>query len=531
MHLSSFIKNKYLIYSALALIIYISLYSGFKFSSYNQDYHHSFFILSLYIDSQNGFEYFKDIFLQYGPGQLILFNLIDYFIEINIVSISNINVIIYSLYLIILFKIFDRISTTQTAFLLTLLIFLIHPYSIYPWPDYLSGICLGLFFYFFLKKNNKYNIFLCSSFLFLAVFFRSTYIINILFSIFLYSSILYFFKKKNIINEIIILLLFFITIFFSFLIYFESLSLWFMQSIGIITDYAGYTHYLDLYDKITKYVGREGFIFLKIGYYFLRSLSKLFDLTNIYNYAFIFCIFVNLIFIFKILKKKIEISNYEKKILFVSILGLSGFIQSLMLFEVFRNINATIGIFITLIYLYKNEDESISFIKKYSKTFLVVLSIYLVILLKNFPFQNYDEKNYTKFENLYFSDSKKVKLSINEYYKDLSNYICKINNVTIINDTADYAIPYLCNNKFIKSKFSHEPIFLKKMNPKEYHRIMVERKLKKNEIYLKEFEIIKSDEIGFANAPHTNMKLIKVFKTGHDNPHMYGDIHIHSRKK
>ena len=105
MQLLSIIKNKYLIYSTLALIISISLYSGFKFSSYNQDYHHSFFILSLYIDSQNGFEYFKDIFLQYGPGQPILFNLIDYFIQINIVSISNINVVVYSIHLIILLHI------------------------------------------------------------------------------------------------------------------------------------------------------------------------------------------------------------------------------------------------------------------------------------------------------------------------------------------------------------------------------------------------------------------------------------------
>lgn len=530
MHLLSIIKNKYLIYSALTLIISISLYSGFKYSLYNQDYHHSFFILSLYTDSQNGFEYFKDIFLQYGPGQLILFNLIDYFIQINIVSISNINVVVYSIHLIILFKIFERISTTQTGFLFILLIFLIHPYSIYPWPDYLSGICLGLFFYFFLNKDNKHNIFLCSTFLFLAVFFRSTYIINILFSIFLYSAILYFFKKKNIINKIIVLLFLFITIFFGVLVYFESLSFWFAQSIGVITDYAEYTSYPHLYDKITKYVGREGFIFLKIGYYSLRSLGKLFNLTNIYNWPFVFCIFVNLIFIYKVLKNKLEISDEKKKILFISILGLSGFVQSLMLFEVFRNINATIGIFITSIYLYKNTNVSISFINKYLKTALLVMSIYIIILLKNFPYQNYDDKNYTKFDNLYFSESKKVKLPIKKYYQELSNYICKINDVSIINDTADYAIPYLCNNKFIKSKSSHDPLFLKMMKPDEYQRIIVEKKLNKNEIYLKELEIIKSI-YSYNSAPDTNMELLKVFKSPHGNPYMYGDIHIHGRKK
>ena len=529
MQLLLIIKNKYLIYSTLALIISISLYEGFKFSVYNQDYHHSFFILSQYIDSQNGFNYYKDIFLQYGPGQLVFFDLIDYFIHINIVTISNITVVIYSINLIVLFTIFKKVSTINIALLLILLIFLIHPYSIYPWPDYLSGLCLSLFFYFFLNDKNKYNISLCSIFLFLAIFFRSTYIINILFSIILYSAILYFFKKENLINKIVVLLLILITVFFGTLIYFENLFLWFSQSIGVITSYAEYTNYPHLYDKISMYVGRDGFVFLKIGYYTLRSLKNLFDLTNIYNLVFLLCIFINIFFIFKILKNRLEISDKEKKILFISILGLSGFVQSLMLFEIFRNINATMGIFIVSIYLYTNKDTSITFINKYSKIFLMVMFVYLILLLKNFSFQSYNDKNYTTYDNPYFSKSKKVKLSIKNYYEELSNYICAINDVSLINDTYDYAIPYICNNKFIKSKLSQEPIFLKIMKPKKYQRVMVEKKINQDEIYLKESTIIKGD-YSYKSAPNKNMELLKIIYTGHDNPYMYGNIHIHGKK-
>mgnify|MGYP005993231827 FL=1 len=307
------------------------------------------------------------------------------------------------------------------------------------------------------------------------------------------------------------------------------MSLWYSQSIGIITSYAEYTSYPDLYNKITQYVGREGFILLKISYYALRSLSKLFDLTNLSNLAFIFCIFVNLFFILKVLKKKIQISHEEKKILFVSILGLSGFIQSFMLFEVFRNINATIGIFITLSYLYKNKDASTSFLNKNSKKTLLVISIYLITLLLQFPYQNYNDKDYTNFNNSYFSDSKKVKLSIKKYYEELSDYLCEINDISIINDTADNAIPYLCNNRFIKSKLSIEPLFLKTMKPSEHERLIIKKILNKNEIYLKELEILKG-EISYNSAPNTNMKLLKVIKTGHSNPYLYGDIHIHGTK-
>ena len=111
------------------------------------------------------------------------------------------------------------------------------------------------------------------------------------------------------------------------------------------------------------------------------------------------------------------------------------------------------------------------------------------------------------------------------------NHIRKLFDITIINDTADFAIPYLCNNKFIKSKFSHEPLFLKKMKPNEYQRIIVEKKLNENEIYLKEFEIVKGNIDNLVTSTTTNMKLLKVFVNAHGNPNMYGDIHLHGMKK
>jgi hypothetical protein len=201
-----------------------------------------------------------------------------------------------------------------------------------------------------------------------------------------------------------------------------------------------------------------------------------------------------------------------------------------MLFEVFRNINATIGIFITLSYLYKNKDASTSFLNKNSKKTLLVISIYLITLLLQFPYQNYNDKDYTNFNNSYFSDSKKVKLSIKKYYEELSDYLCEINDISIINDTADNAIPYLCNNRFIKSKLSIEPLFFKTIKPSEHERLIIKKILNKNEIYLKELEIVKG-EISYSSAPNTNMKLLKVIKTGHSNPYLYGDIHIHGIKK
>ena len=110
-------KKKYisLIYATVLGIIIFSIYLGFKHSIYNQDYHHSFFILSMFIDFDNDFKLFKDIFLQYGPGQIIFLKFANYFIDINVVSISQITNIVYSVNLLLLFLIFKKVSNIEIS--------------------------------------------------------------------------------------------------------------------------------------------------------------------------------------------------------------------------------------------------------------------------------------------------------------------------------------------------------------------------------------------------------------------------------
>lgn len=517
MKLSNLYQKNYLSYICLLILILISLYQGFKLTYFNQDYHHSFFILSMYVDSLNNFSFFKDIFLQYGPGQILLFKTLDPFFNINIVTINKINVIIYALNLIILFKIFEKISSAQIAFFGTLIIFLIHPYSIYPWPDYISGICLSIFYYFFINDKNKFNIFICAFFLFLAVFFRSTYLLNISFAILIYFSIFFFFKIKNLIFETSIIFFGTILIYFLFLNYYESLFLWYSESIGFITSYAEDTKEIEIYNKVSKIFGHNGFIFFKIIYYFFRSVVNLLDIRNIPNIFFLITIAINIFFLRKIFKKK-SIGNSVNKMLFISILGLSGFIQSLMLMEVFRNINATIGIVISSIYIYKNNLLNLD--KKYLKIFSVGFFIYTLILLKNFPLVQINKERYGLLENIYFSEKKKVRVEIKEYYEELSNYLCNIGNISLINISNDFAISYLCGDKFIKNRSSYAPIFLKKIKPKEYERIIIQKKLKNGEILISEKKIIDN-----------KLKLLKKIESQHEAKYLKGYIYIYKINK
>jgi hypothetical protein len=504
-----FKKYKACIYILILLLILSSSYLGYNYGVYTQDYHHSFFILSSIINYNKGLKLFEEIFLQYGPGQVLFFNFLGYFIDINIVSLSQITSVIYSLNLLILFKIFEKVSTIKLSFTLILLIYLIHPHAIYPWPDYLSGLCISIFFYFFLAGKVQINYYLCSLFLFLAVFFRSTYVIHIIFSIALYSSILFFFKKKNIYKNIFNFFFILLLGFLVFLFYVDTLALWFDQSLGQISTYASETKHNDLYDKITSHIGKNGFIILKIIYYLINSLLNLLNLSKVENIFFVFFIVINVTFLISIFRNRSEINDEEKRLLFISVLGLSGFVQSLMLMETFRNINATMGIVIVGLSILNN--HKIKFLlKKHLKFSLSLISIYFILLFFNFPYTKFKKENYSDFDNEYFLN-KKLTPEVKNYYSDLKNFICANDHTNFVNISNDYAISYLCVNSGKKFNQTSYLLFLKKFNNKEYKRLFKDYNLN-------------LDELLFTNEKINSKKLelIKIFKSPHTTREWYG---------
>ena len=514
-------KYEVIISFFIYLLIFSSIYLGYNHGIYAQDYHHSFFILSSVIDYQNGLKLYEDIFLQYGPGQVIFFKILSNFVKINLVSISLITSIIYALNLFILFKIFKKFVSINISFFIILIIFLIHPYNIYPWPDYFSGFCMTIFFYFLLNNNLRFNYFLCSVFLFLAVFFRSTYLISILFSIISYSILLLILNKSNSLRNTFIYFFTLIGVFFIILFYYGSLETWYDQSIGQISYYAGTTKHIHLYDKITSYVGEFGFIALKISYYFFNSVMNLFNVLNFENIAFILFIAVNFYYIFLIIIKKIEITQENKKFIFISLIGLFGFIQALMLMEIFRIINSMVGIFIVGLFLVNNEKRFIV-LKKNSKIILSILIIYSLLLLSEFPFNKYNKNNYTNFDNKYFLN-KKITPELKIYYLNLKDFICNKENILISNISLDPAIPYLCdNNNKVKTNISTlNVLFLKKLNKSEHERLFINHELYENELLFTNIKIKNSSKV----------VLIKQFKNYHKPISWFSDINVYKKKQ
>jgi hypothetical protein len=281
-------ENKLLLFDFLAISITLySFFLGYNYSIYNNDFHHWSYILSSYIDYKNNLKLFKEIFLQYGPGQVIFFNFLDYFTKINLVSIGIITSVIYSINLFLLYKTLSIVSSKKISFIIILLLFIIHPFAIYPWPDYFSGFCINLFIYFFLKeKKTKSLIVIGAFFLFLAVFFRSTYLFSIVPAIIIYLILILYKKKKIFFAKNITIFLIFLFSYFIILLNYNNLTNWYSQSIGVIANYA-YGSDSPYMNKIIDYWGGNIWLILKFIKMGFRWFFSIFNIIKINNIIFI----------------------------------------------------------------------------------------------------------------------------------------------------------------------------------------------------------------------------------------------------
>ena len=489
------INRNYLVDFFATIILISSFILGYYSSKYNQDFHHWGLQLSYLYDYKNGFSIFNEIYLQYGQGQTILLYFIDKIFEINFFSIGIVVQIIYCLNLIFIYKIFCLLTQKCYALLILFFIFLIHPYIFYPWPDYYSGLCLTLAAYFFLtNKNFNITSYIFSGFLlFLSIFFRTSYLITIvpalIFFFLFYRKI--FFKYK--INVLALSFVFFLLIYFSYLN--KDLFNWFYQGLGSITSYAyGSNHYL--MSTIIENFGENVWLFLKLFKMFFRFLYKLVNIFSLNNFIFTFFLLLNLYYLsFLYLKKKItQINFFESKLIFLSFIGLFGFLQSFMIYETFRNINSTLGIFILGIYII----NKINFSKKLLLIIKIIVMLIVAILLQRFPnVSSYkqliikNDGNFVQSQLNYFSENNFLLPENKIYYEKLSQVICS-QNKKIINLSQDFVLPYICNIN-IKKYSPMSPGFFNKIYPEEYKRIFIDHILLDDEI------LITSKDISSAN--------------------------------
>ena len=472
------IKKKNYFHSLVILIIvFLSFSLGSKYSLYNQDFHHWGYILAQFFEFQNNEKLYKDIFLQYGDGQIIFFTLLNFFYKIDIVTLGLTFNFIYAINFFIIYRIFKFITSKKISTIITVIIFLLHPFSILPWPDYISGFFLNLFIYFFLKLNSEKKIsIILAILLFASTFFRQSYIISIILAVLVFLLLDLIFTKKVYLKNIFIFFFSFILIFLIGLLYFENLELHILQFTKSVENFANTTHQLEIKERFLEKYGYNWWIFFRLIYFFLRFFINLFNIYSIDNVIFITTITIVLIFFYNF-KRKIYLQNiFFRKIIFLSLIGLTGLIQSLYNFETFRILNSSIGIFVGATY-YVNLNIKNYINSKAKKIFnFFLINFFFIALI--FSFVNnliktkvirINNHSYYSFENNTFFGKKKIKDYSFSYYSEIAGIICKGDSL-IINNSYDFAISYLCKDKknpipfYLNSKFLSQNNEIKRIN-------------------------------------------------------------------
>jgi hypothetical protein len=435
-------------------------------SEYYSDLHHWSFIAQNSLDYINGRLLFKEVFVHYGVGQLIFLDLINNLYKITFTSIGVVTSVVYFLNLLILYLIIKRILNSYFGFFTIITIFFANPIILYPWPDYIAGLCLLLFFYFTLLNRNLY--FLPGFFLFLAIIFRSTYIFNIFISILVYFFIINFNKKfyNTHLVRIFLIFLFLFIFYLCFLFFNNDLSNWFLQSIAPIQNYYELSQDAafrpeSFSDKIGLYIyntfGNSLFSFFKLFKLIIKFVINLLFPRTIENLVFFIFYITNILFIFFFLIKSKLKSPMLSKVstdcifLFFSLLGFFGVIQSLYAFNFFRNFNASSSVFfISAIFLKNYVKIKFNNIKIYKFIIVILLSL---SFLKFFSLSKsifIINKNLFKSTYIKYFDKRKFNNEDFEYYSLLNSILCS-SNKKIYNFTLDHNLTYLCSNK----KFFH----------------------------------------------------------------------------
>ncbi len=449
----------------LCVLLLLCLVACFSYlnSIYYSDLHHWGFIASHSLDYINGGLLFKNIFVQYGVGQLILFKFINYIYQINFSNIGIITSFFYCLNFLILHFILKKISSNLISLFILVVIFFCSPYINYPWPDYIASLCLLLFCFFllFFEKDKIFIYFFPGLFLFLSIIFRTTYVLNIFLAILTYFFLIKIDKKfynKNLVNSIFLFLIFF-SIYIFYLFSNNILADWFYQGIGVFRDYitASDSVYMSW---VIENLGSNFWILLKTLKVLLRFFIQLIIPKNISDFIFLIFFIINLLIIFFILIKqlkslsphlyklnnKLKINEHYNLFIFFSLLGFFGITQSIFYFVFYKNLNASISLFITVAFLINIMWKNNSF-KKFLKIFFVV-----ILLISSLNLFDVLKKFYSINKSLYFDSNIKYfgkrKLLKNEldYYNLLKQNLCE-RDLMIINFSLDSNAPFLCSNQ------------------------------------------------------------------------------------
>ena len=437
-------ENKNSVYIIpLTLIILIEFFSLY-YAQFHYDGFHIGLLLNAANDLNEGKLIYKDFFYEYGLLNGYLNLLILKIFDQNIYSLF----IVYSQFfisgVILLYFLSKKFFGTNYALLFLIIIFIIHPYLLKPWHNYLLFFFISVYLYLKSFFNIRYELIstliLGVIFLFSETFFVTSFLVliaDLIFSVKLFS-------KKIILKKIFIFL-------FPLLLFFIYLSL-----NNLVDDWILYN---ETYPVLLKNYYKTDIISYIINHLkiFFYSYKNIYSDTTIFFYSIIYL--SNFVFIVIYLKKFIKNNLNNENLFFLLIASLNLILISQVISNIATFKLVTISSFGFLILLY--------FIKSIKELFLkkLIVTLIIIISLNSFFDQKKDwisdryhySKSNVKYDEFNFLKSQK-------YPKPVWNHLKRFNEISInikkkcdiqffANFTDDAFYYYLTRDKFELSQF------------------------------------------------------------------------------
>ena len=252
-------------YSYLMFLPILSIIGGVWQGQYTDDPYHWGFIFSNAIDFLDGRIPYREIFLEYGILSTLIHAFTLVLFDKNILSLISITSFFYALSIFFIGIIILKVTSNKNySFLATLILFMIYPWPVSPWINFISFFFTVLFCLFYLKNEKRYHLFSGIFLAFAYLSFTTVYNFIIIFFVALVGSFFIFnlrkihlsFFKKNAfvtIGFLSTLIIFFVYLFFNDLFYtwINYQKLPFVQSeasnINIYNQALNYVYFLTLY--------------------------------------------------------------------------------------------------------------------------------------------------------------------------------------------------------------------------------------------------------------------------------------------
>ena len=438
------LKKKYTIYLIpLTLVILIEFFSLY-YAQFHYDGFHIGLLLNAANDLNSGKLIYKDFFYEYGVLNGYLNLLILKVFNNNIYSLFAIYSQFYVLGIILLYFLTKKKLGVDYAALFIIIIFIVHPFLIKPWHNYLLFFFISAFLYMKSLFKIKYDLF-SSLILGIAFLFSETFLVTSF--LVLIIDLIHSFKVfgKRILLKKITLFLLPIISFFIFLFANNLITDWLLynETYPVLLKYFYKT---DIYSYILDH-----FKILLFAYKYLYSDTVIILYSLIYLGNFIFII-INLKNFYK--NKLNKLSLFFLLLASLNLILISQTISSIATFKL-----ATLSSFGLLIILF--------FIKNIKESYLRRLMVSLIILICLNSF--FDEKKSWISERYQFSEnnikSKKFDfLKTQRYPKLVWSHLEKFDKITLdirnkcnikffANFTDDAFYYHLTRDKFEFSQF------------------------------------------------------------------------------